>query len=202
VTKGVPTGPLCGAAKRSGGTCGKPAGWGTGHPGVGRCKLHGGTSPSHNRSAAKSMAVVMGAPHDVSPQEALLWCVRIAAGEVRYCSMQVALLDDDDTVGQPETTLHGADDKLLERRTLAPALNIWIAARRDAVDRLARYSKMALDAGVAERQVAIAERYGQQLATMLSGVLGDLELTDSQLKRAPAIVQRHLAQLESGQQAA
>ena len=36
----------CGARKRQpshpGETCRRPAGWGTWHPGVGRCKLHGG----------------------------------------------------------------------------------------------------------------------------------------------------------------
>jgi hypothetical protein len=28
----------CGAKTRSGGQCGRPAGWGTNHPGIGRCK--------------------------------------------------------------------------------------------------------------------------------------------------------------------
>lgn len=36
---------VCGAKTRSGGHCGQAAGWGTGHPGEGRCKLHGGKSP-------------------------------------------------------------------------------------------------------------------------------------------------------------
>lgn len=37
----------CGAKKRQGeGTCTQTAGWGTGHPGYGPCKLHGGCSPS------------------------------------------------------------------------------------------------------------------------------------------------------------
>ena len=34
----------CGAKKRKSGTCRQPAGWGTDHPGEGRCKLHGGAS--------------------------------------------------------------------------------------------------------------------------------------------------------------
>lgn len=34
---------ICGARKRNGeGVCQLPAGWGTDHPGTGRCKLHGG----------------------------------------------------------------------------------------------------------------------------------------------------------------
>lgn len=37
---------ICGAkAKSTGKLCQKPAGWGTDHPGVGKCKLHGGATP-------------------------------------------------------------------------------------------------------------------------------------------------------------
>jgi len=40
----------CGAKTRDGGTCGQPAGWGTDHPGEGRCKFHGGATPvKHGR---------------------------------------------------------------------------------------------------------------------------------------------------------
>lgn len=41
---------FCGARTRQGGTCRKPAGWGTDHPGVGRCRLHGGATPTGVRS--------------------------------------------------------------------------------------------------------------------------------------------------------
>lgn len=34
----------CGAKNRAGGSCGRPAGWGTDHRGKGRCRLHGGRS--------------------------------------------------------------------------------------------------------------------------------------------------------------
>ena len=37
--------PICGATKhQGGGPCTQKAGWGTDHPGEGRCKLHGGSS--------------------------------------------------------------------------------------------------------------------------------------------------------------
>lgn len=41
-----PTHAICGARKRDGSddVCKRPAGWGTPHPGTGRCKLHGGCS--------------------------------------------------------------------------------------------------------------------------------------------------------------
>lgn len=35
----------CGGKTRNGGKCKQRAGWGTGHVGDGRCKLHGGASP-------------------------------------------------------------------------------------------------------------------------------------------------------------
>ncbi len=35
----------CAARTRAGTPCQKPAGWGTAHPGEGRCKLHGGATP-------------------------------------------------------------------------------------------------------------------------------------------------------------
>lgn len=39
--------PICGNPRRQGGgaPCTRPAGWGTDHPGEGRCKLHGGAGP-------------------------------------------------------------------------------------------------------------------------------------------------------------
>ena len=44
---------FCGARKRQGeGYCRRPAGWGTDHVGMGRCKLHGGATKSHRTRAA------------------------------------------------------------------------------------------------------------------------------------------------------
>jgi hypothetical protein len=47
----------CGSPKRqSEGTCRRPAGWGTPHPGIGNCKLHGGSTPSHVAAAQHQQA--------------------------------------------------------------------------------------------------------------------------------------------------
>ena len=44
----------CGARARStGGRCRKPAGWGTDHNGVGRCRLHGGATPIRSGKYSK-----------------------------------------------------------------------------------------------------------------------------------------------------
>ncbi len=172
----------CGGKKRTGGKCTKTKGFGTSHPGTGRCKHHGGSTASGEKAAAKEAATIMGEQLDVEPHEALLTGVRIAAGEVAYCSAQIAELELP-TV----STMFG------------PKMDIWIEVRQGAVAQLAKYSKMALDAGVAERQVQLAERYGEMLATLISGILGELELTAKQQKAAPVIVTKHLQLLEAAQ---
>lgn len=51
------TGDPCGARKRQGeGTCALPAGWGTDHAGHGRCKHHGGASPSGRAAGRRAQA--------------------------------------------------------------------------------------------------------------------------------------------------
>jgi hypothetical protein len=174
----------CAAKTRGGGKCKKQKGWGTDHLGSGRCKLHGGKTESGTKAAAKEAALIMGEALDIEPHEALITCVRIAAGEVAYCSVQIAGLEK-----ATESTMFGEQ------------LNIWIKTRQVAMATLAKYSKMALDAGVAERQVQLAERYGEMLATLISGILGDLELTKKQQKVAPVIVTKHLQLLEGAKAA-
>jgi hypothetical protein len=45
----------CDAKTRAGGKCQRPAGWGTDHPGEGRCKLHGGCVPGGPPGNKKSV---------------------------------------------------------------------------------------------------------------------------------------------------
>jgi hypothetical protein len=175
----------CGGKTRKGTPCTKTKGFGTDHVGVGSCKHHGGSTPTHQKAAAREQARIMGEAMDVEPHEALLSCVRITAGEVAYCSALVADLE-----------------KATESTMFGEVLNIWIQVRQKAVFALAKYSKMALDAGVAERQVQMAERYGQMLADLIGGILGDLDLTPAQQKKAPKVVRGHLQVLEGGAQAA
>jgi len=127
----------------------------------------------------------MGEELDVEPHEALLTCVRIAAGEVAYCTAQIARLE-----------------RATESTAFGKKLNVWIEVRQRATERLANFAKIALAAGVAERQVQLAERYGEMLADLIGGILTELKLTPIQQKKAPAIVGRHLQLLEGGARAA
>lgn len=55
-TPAKPAKPLCGGArKHNRGPCRRPAGWGTGHAGVGKCKLHGGSTPNHEKAGQQQL---------------------------------------------------------------------------------------------------------------------------------------------------
>src|SRR3954469_6467304 len=132
----------CDAPTRAGGKCRKPAGFGTDHFGVGRCRSHGGNSPTHRRAAHRQMALAelpaMGGNIDVDPTEALLHCVKREAGRSGWLQLRVEALDPDgvEQVADPHSEV--AELVRLEAQS---------------IERLARFAKMALDAGLDERQV-------------------------------------------------
>src|SRR4051812_32041667 len=90
----------------------------------------------------------------------------------------------------------GDSTHLVEESAGPPELHVWIRVRQMALDRHARYAKMAIDAGVEERRVQLAERWGDDLARMLGNVLEDLNLTPAQAKKAPEIIRRNLISIE------
>jgi hypothetical protein len=196
----------CGATTKAKTECRREAGWGTNHPGVGRCKLHGGASPQAEVTGvvqlAKREVAVMGAPIDnLRPEEALLECIRIAGGEVQYASERIAGLDPDEAVGPVITTRplkyeKGADsptERVSEEG--APALHIWIQVRHDAMDRLVSYTKVAIAAGLEERRVRVAEAQGQMIAGAIQGILRELGVDTN--PDAPKVVRKYLTQMSS-----
>src|SRR5690348_9736507 len=81
--------PRCGAKTRqdeSAATCGQMAGWGTGHPGIGHCKLHGGNTGTQRTAAATELAEreirSVLAKLDVTPVEDPLTALTVLAGQV------------------------------------------------------------------------------------------------------------------------
>jgi len=176
---------LCGAKKRNGDRCMAYAGWGTDHVGIGRCKQHGGATPAHRIRAERiraeqAMAAQYGTPVNVAPSDALLWVVQATAGHCNFLGRQIADLE-----------------KLTGNRA-----HVLLQLYGEERDRLTRASKAALDAGVAERQVRLAEHYGEFIAGILVRVFEDLRLNPAQQKRAPDIVQRVLLAAESSAGAA
>ena len=62
-------------------------------------------------------------------------------------------------------------------------------------DRAARFAKLALDAGVVERQVRISEQQGAMLAKVIEATFFDLELSEAQRARGRELAARHLRAL-------
>lgn len=176
----------CGAKRkesRGGGRCQLTAGHGTTHLGFGKCRYHGGNLPTHNAHAASQRAILMGAELEINPLDALIWCIKLTAGEVEFCNQQLHILEEADWI---ENTIVGKQ------------LHLWAKERQKAVDRLAKFSKDALALGIAERAVRLAEQYGHTLATYTKGLIDDLTpyLSEEGVKAMPLIVRKHLALLE------
>lgn len=220
---GPPATP-CGAKNRQGAPCGRGAGWGTDHPGFGRCKNHGGSSPSGEMHggliAARQQAAIFGIPIPVEPHDAILSCIAYANGEILFYDEQIAKLElDDITVAEvltherprkffggseapesDEDTVpdeHAQSERVTEvKRSNERKLNIWIAARHQAMDRLVNYSAIAIKNGIEERRVKIAESQAALMARAIRGILDDLGVSDD--PRAPAIVGNHLRLVAGG----
>lgn len=200
--------PVCGAKRtKSGGQpCQKPAGWGTGTP-YGVCRLHGGMAPAHRQAAAVAAArahvASLVGPVDIEPHEALQMAIALTSAEVNYFNERLAELGVDDVAGQASVTTRRRTtdgDGVVEVRQLPPALHIWVRARADAIDRLARFSKMALDANVDERRVRVQEVQLDRLAGVVNAVMRDLVsagLSDELLRLAGERFKHHRGLLEA-----
>lgn len=145
--------------------------------------------------------LVMGRPMEMEPVAALTWCVHIAAGELAYCNWRVAQLNEDEAVASPTKITEEDEGRGRGKRTVEygnPTLHLWIRERQRCVDRLAKLSKMALDAGVAEREIALAEQMADVLVRFSTGLLEDLGIprgSERLQARAQAAVERQLLQL-------
>jgi hypothetical protein len=175
----------CGAKTKRGAICSKPAGWGTPYR-HGRCRLHGGASPTHVKAAqrreAERAVESLGLPREVEPHGALVEEVHRAAGHVAWLGEVVGQLDRNQLVHGITRTVQLPDgSRTVEARA---AINIWVKLYQEERDRLVRVAKTAIDAGVAERQVRLAEAQAQQLARVITAVLSDLghDATDERVR--------------------
>lgn len=173
----------CGAKARGGNPCVKPKGWGTTHAGDGRCKQHGGASPQAERLGAlrvqekRLVAIVasLGLTVEKDPQTALLEAVWEAAGNVAFLRQEVqalgtALIGDTLGIAQREGVAIPIGE---EQRAIVKLYGEW-------TDRLVKYSKAAIDAGIAERQVKLAEAQGYAIRDLIEAVLAGMDVSEEQ----------------------
>jgi hypothetical protein len=132
------------------------------HPGRGACKLHGGSTPNGIKHAQREEALdfaryALGAEAANDPLDALLQAVSLASGAVAYWRLQLHSHQDEE--GVPEYLQQGF---------------------RLAVLDLAKVSKAAIDAGVAEKLVQITERMSEQIVLAAEEALAAIQLDAEQ----------------------
>lgn len=162
-------------------SCTMPAGCGTLHPGTGPCRRHGGNSRRERTTGALMTAHAIARILDVDPWEVLEVAMRRAYAWSAWYQGKLATVESDEDL-RPGGLAYD-----------------WVKASERTTEQAARYAKMALDAGVAERQVQQVELQGQLIAQVLSATLHELGMTDADEIRARGIMERALRQLsESG----
>jgi hypothetical protein len=81
---------------------------------------------------------------------------------------------------------------------VAEAVRALVELEAAERDRCARFAKLALDAGIAERQVRLAELQGAMVADVIDRVLAALGLSDEQRALVPTVVPRELRAVTAG----
>lgn len=133
---------------------------------------------------------------NVTPWDALLEEVRRTAGAVAWLQLKVGETEDDE---QLLLDVQDVDESGMPSgpAPMRPWYRMYVAERQW----LGRVSKMALDAGVAERLVQQAEINGQEIARVIGATLDALELTPAQWDTARVTVRRELMAWEARDQA-
>lgn len=171
------------------------------------CKAHGGR-PKQTRAKAAVRAELAAwglADTTEDPGEVLLRLVTQAARRAaEYADLLQQQYHKADS-GDPTTSLPSRIAVLIGHKfaldregtpfPVEEAIRGLVELEGQERDRCARFCKLALDAGIAERQVRLAERQGDLIADVLRAVLADPELglTAEQQKAVPHVALRHLA---------
>ena len=186
--------PRTGKSSSGPGVCCQTAGWGTNHPGVGRCRMHGGNLPSHSQAAEKELArkavATFGLPVEIDPHQALMEELWRTNGHVIWLGQVIADLED--------------KDKLKQFTDAGVQPSVWVSMYEAERAHLVKVSESAVKCGVAERQIQLAEDQGRLMAMVLQAFIRDpeLQLTPQQLVHAPKILRKHLTMAPSALEAA
>lgn len=180
----------CGATKRSGGQCGRPAGWGTQHAGWGRCKLHGGSTPNHIRAAeveqTRRDCMRLSIPIEINPDEALLGELYRTAGFIATYDAFVRELEL--TEGQHWGRMYGPTGMVTGEAKPHVAVELLFRERRHLAD----VSVAALRANIDERRIQIVEDQATMVHRAFEAALEAAKLSVEQRQEARQAYGAHL----------
>jgi hypothetical protein len=211
-----PVGTFCGVVYKGRPPCRQRAGFGTDHVGSGPCRYHGGLIPAvtehHQESLAEWRAnralQTFGVPlRGADPEQVLLDLVAEAAGNVAWLGNQVMELaekpvDDDKSLALWSRSTSGGDyskgkhlfgpkidvDKDGTEHVVGEEERAMVKLYGQWSDRLAKYAKAAIDAGIERRRVEMAERHGEQIVVVVNNVLIQLGISGDQLALARTMI--------------
>ena len=175
----------CGGKKRQGeGFCGQAAGHGTSHPGVGRCKLHGGSTPTQEVGAQREELERVARRHLDDPNaepmqdpgDQLLRLATRVGNAMTAVGQRVNLLNEIGVV-----TMAGGEQVKAEVKVWTDLIKLLHSVLVD-IERL----------GVEKRIAGVAERNSETFGRLLRAILDDLALSAEQSARVPDVVTRHL----------
>lgn len=193
----------CRGTNRAGQPCGRyPIKGGT------VCKIHGGGAKQVKAKAeeriteqnVRKQMTNLGVIEDgVDPAETLLWLCQTKKAEVVWLRLQVEETTRDDLVwGKTQHEEGVGPEGPIDKSTSKAEPNIWWRLLREAEDQLAKYSALALKAGVQQRQLELQEAHALILAEAVRRILDQLELSQEQAQRVPQIVPQVLRTLPIG----
>lgn len=208
--------PICGASVTVRGThgrsgndtiCKRTAGSSTGHFGIGHCSSHSGKSRHETVKAAWLMAHAFAREMDITPWEALLKAVRIAAGKLEYAQYVLSQATHDLEI--EGRVVRGDDGMLVHPDTGEPLgvgglrdMTFWVKQSELWHERLLRSSKAAIDSGIAERLMAGQTLQVQLISRVVEAGLGTLRLSPGDEMAARAAMRAELTRIDNEKQAA
>lgn len=181
---------LCGGQLRQrDGTCTQAAGWGTSHPGVGRCKLHGGSTSTHvaaaQRVRAEETVRRLVWDSDAPPVTDPVAALQSFAGRLeRAADVLGALL----VVGDVCEHCGRGDVALDSAHAVA-----WSRVLRELRQALVEMERL----GIASRGLEITEQLAGELVSAVRRILDRLELDEPRLALVPVIVPEELRRIVS-----
>lgn len=153
--------PKCGAKRKGGELCTRPAGWGTQAPGHGRCKMHGGNFPNQIQHVQKVRAAeavaTYGIKSDLPPTAALLEEFQWSHGHVSWLRDVIQQIDPEALVwGVSEEHEKGASEfPGVDVKKLAQP-NVWLRLYHDE-------RKLMLDLGKTIESLKLEARWLDQV---------------------------------------
>jgi len=147
------------------------------------CHKHGGSAPQVREAGKRRLqmqraaraAETLGLPKEVDPHEGLLEQVYVSAGICEWYAERVRELDPDAVVwGKGEERGSVKGDRRSVERTERAGVSVWVQLYAEERDRLVRFCKTAIAAGLGERQVRLAEQQARFLSRVIRDVVAGL----------------------------